>query len=490
MSSEQHVENSAAAQAPAPVDPEQDVDDMLFEEIQPSIMAHFGEKKLSRDHFLLRYLRPGLIAGRENCGSNFARCPIDENLETRRACVLLDVRSPCEFANGHIPGATNVPMFTDEERKRVGFTFTKVGKKEAVNLGMKYVQPKLAVGAEAPADAMSTLALAAVDRELGRSAGELQDLHSSTESQVRWGGVHCADWGGVLASSQSKASSSSDSKMIDIDERLRRENVTVIVMCFRGGMRSKSVAWHLAAQCDGLFPDVRILEGGYKGYRRWVLDLWEPGKRTWNQDFAPKAEFRVAQSHAEIEELGRQERRLRYLEGEAGQYHPEDDLSAFKVCVITGRTGVGKTKVLESIPGQVIDLEAMAMHKGSTFGAVPFQLNATPANQVVEENAAEVEENAGPAESDPDTEATRVPGDPVTASIQEAAASGALSTSTSTAGDEDSSMAMMPGGEAEDSAAEGQAVVSKKQAKKDAKKARKRELKLKNKTFAEIEEMK
>ena len=65
-----------------------------------------------------------------------------------------------------------------------------------------------------------------------------------------------------------------------------------------------------------------------------------------------------------------------------------------------------------------------------------------------------------------------------------------MSTSTSTAGDEDSSMAMMPGGEAEDSAAEGQAVVSKKQAKKDAKKARKRELKLKNKTFAEIEEMK
>ena len=29
---------------------------------------------------------------------------------------LLDVRSPGEFAFAHIPGALNLPLFTDEER--------------------------------------------------------------------------------------------------------------------------------------------------------------------------------------------------------------------------------------------------------------------------------------------------------------------------------------------------------------------------------------
>ena len=29
---------------------------------------------------------------------------------------ILDVRAPCEFAKGHIPGAVNVPLFSDDER--------------------------------------------------------------------------------------------------------------------------------------------------------------------------------------------------------------------------------------------------------------------------------------------------------------------------------------------------------------------------------------
>ena len=62
---------------------------MLFEEIRPSILDFYERKRLPRDLFLLHHLRSGLIAGRENCGSNFERIPIDENRDTRRACVLL-----------------------------------------------------------------------------------------------------------------------------------------------------------------------------------------------------------------------------------------------------------------------------------------------------------------------------------------------------------------------------------------------------------------
>jgi hypothetical protein len=34
--------------------------------------------------------------------------------------LILDVRSPGEFARGHLPGAANVPLFTDDERHKVG----------------------------------------------------------------------------------------------------------------------------------------------------------------------------------------------------------------------------------------------------------------------------------------------------------------------------------------------------------------------------------
>ncbi|HNM27277.1 MAG TPA: rhodanese-like domain-containing protein, partial [Saprospiraceae bacterium] len=44
----------------------------------------------------------------------------DELLSELRTRVLLDVRSPGEYAQGHIPGALSFPLFTDEERARVG----------------------------------------------------------------------------------------------------------------------------------------------------------------------------------------------------------------------------------------------------------------------------------------------------------------------------------------------------------------------------------
>lgn len=90
----------------------------------------------------------------------------------------------------------------------------------------------------------------------------------------------------------------------------------ITVYCQRGGMRSNSVAW-LWRQM-GL--SVMVLEGGYKRYRQQVFDVFQ---------------------------------------------HP------FKLILLSGSTGVGKTEILQYISKngeQIIDLEGLAHHKGSAFG--------------------------------------------------------------------------------------------------------------------------
>lgn len=97
----------------------------------------------------------------------------------------------------------------------------------------------------------------------------------------------------------------------------KTENI-VLVHCWRGGMRSAGVAWLL----DLYGFKVYTLAGGYKAYRNWVLLQFEK------------------------------------------QY-------AFKI--IGGYTGSGKTLVLQQLATQqqpMIDLEALAHHKGSAFGAL------------------------------------------------------------------------------------------------------------------------
>lgn len=93
----------------------------------------------------------------------------------------------------------------------------------------------------------------------------------------------------------------------------------VIVHCWRGGMRSHAFAQHLS---DNGFSDVKLIIGGYKTYRNYVLDtLATPSK----------------------------------------------------IKVLGGYTGSGKTYILEELKKlghQVIDLEGLANHKGSTFGGI------------------------------------------------------------------------------------------------------------------------
>jgi len=92
----------------------------------------------------------------------------------------------------------------------------------------------------------------------------------------------------------------------------------VFVHCWRGGMRSGSIAWLF----NQFGYNVYVLKGGYKAYRHDVLE------------------------------------RL------AGN---------FKYIVLGGKTGSGKTQVLQKLKEhgeQVIDLEQLANHKGSAFGAL------------------------------------------------------------------------------------------------------------------------
>lgn len=99
-----------------------------------------------------------------------------------------------------------------------------------------------------------------------------------------------------------------------------------LLYCWRGGMRSGSFAWLL--NTAGM--DAATLSGGYKAYRRHVLKSFEKKAR---------------------------------------------------IFVLGGETGSGKTEVLNHLKRggeQVVDLEALAHHKGSAFGAIGEPQQPTP----------------------------------------------------------------------------------------------------------------
>ncbi|MCE2675275.1 MAG: tRNA 2-selenouridine(34) synthase MnmH [Sediminibacterium sp.] len=106
-----------------------------------------------------------------------------------------------------------------------------------------------------------------------------------------------------------------------IKDRQKENDVskpTIYVHCWRGGMRSAAVAWLL----DLYGYKVIQLTGGYKAYRNWVL-----------------AQFSIP----------------------------------YSLKVVGGYTGSGKTEILHALQEKnyaVIDLEGIAHHKGSAYGAI------------------------------------------------------------------------------------------------------------------------
>jgi tRNA 2-selenouridine synthase len=172
-------------------------------------------------------------------------------LGRRAESPLLDVRSPGEYCQGHIPGAVSFPLFSDEERAVVGTLYKQEGKDAAMERGLDIVGPKL-----------------------GQFVREAKQLAPGRK---------------------------------------------LMVHCWRGGQRSGSMAWLLRQA--GF--EVDTLAGGYKSYRKFVLEGFES--------------------------------------------------LTFKLVVLGGKTGTGKTKILKSLAElgeQVIDLEGLAHHKGSAFGFI------------------------------------------------------------------------------------------------------------------------
>lgn len=147
---------------------------------------------------------------------------VSEFLEMAKEHPVLDVRSPGEFEQAHIPGAYSLPLFTDEERKVVGTAYKQESREKAIKIGLEYFGKKMVKMVEEVEEIC--------DKELG-----IRDkLKTNPQSQI------------------------SNSRKI-------------LVHCWRGGMRSTGVAWLL----DLYGFDVHTLAGGYKAYRNWVLQQFE-----------------------------------------------------------------------------------------------------------------------------------------------------------------------------------------------------------------------
>jgi tRNA 2-selenouridine synthase len=170
--------------------------------------------------------------------------------------LVIDARSPREYAEDHLPGSVNLPVVENDEYAEVG-TLHKSDTHEAYLIGVEY-------------------SLSNIARHIKR-----------------------------LIANYSK-------------------NDRMLVYCFRGGKRSKLWADNLRT----IGFDVDVLAGGWKNYRRWVRDSLET--------LPANLQLRV----------------------------------------LTGATGCGKTRLLHALAGagqQVLDLEAIAAHRGSLIGALPGQ---------------------------------------------------------------------------------------------------------------------
>ncbi|WP_239688556.1 tRNA 2-selenouridine(34) synthase MnmH [Aquitalea magnusonii] len=168
---------------------------------------------------------------------------------------IIDVRSPAEFAEDHLPGAINCPVLDDEERIRVGTLYKQVSPFEARKLGAALVAQNIA-------------------RHLQ------QHFHARPKS-----------W-------------------------------KPLIYCWRGGQRSASMAIIFSQ----IGWNTHQLEGGYKSYRHQVL--------------------------ADLASLP----------------------ATLRLKVICGPTGSGKSRLLHALQRngkQVLDLEALAVHRGSVLGRLP-----------------------------------------------------------------------------------------------------------------------
>ncbi len=175
--------------------------------------------------------------------------------------LLVDIRSPSEYKEFHIPGAINIPLFDDEEKRFIGEVYRVKGQEIAKEEGIKLISPKL--------------------------------YHFYKRFK-----------------------------------ELENRGKQIVIYCWRGGMRSVAMCSFLS----GTGIKVIRLEGGYRGFRRYIL---EDMKRI---------------------------------------------IKEKKFIVLTGKTGVGKTSLLRDMEREgfpVVDLEKLAKDRGSAFGKVGIKENTT-----------------------------------------------------------------------------------------------------------------
>src|SRR5688572_10830570 len=169
--------------------------------------------------------------------------------------AIIDVRSPAEYAEDHIPGAVSAPVLDDAERAEVGTLYKQVSPFDAKKIGASLIARNVARHVE------------------NLFKGKDKSWHP-------------------------------------------------LVYCWRGGKRSGAMA-HILREIGW---NADTLEGGYKAYRRFVV--------------------------SQLESLP----------------------SGLDFIVIHGPTGSGKSRLLAALEragAQVLDLEALAAHRGSVLGSLP-----------------------------------------------------------------------------------------------------------------------
>jgi tRNA 2-selenouridine synthase len=175
-------------------------------------------------------------------------------LRTPTFDTIIDVRSPSEYAEDHVPGAINLPVLDDEERARVGTIYKQVSPFRARKIGAALV--------------------------FRNAAHHVETALSEFDGGWR-----------------------------------------PLVYCWRGGQRSGAFAWMLRE----IGWRAETVEGGYKSYRRLVVD---------------------ALYHTPLQ---------------------------FRLVQLGGYTGTAKTELLprvERLGVQVLDLEGLARHRGSILGGL------------------------------------------------------------------------------------------------------------------------
>jgi tRNA 2-selenouridine synthase len=74
--------------------------------------------------------------------------PLENALIRFNEVLLIDARSESEFEKAHIPGAINIPLLNNEQRKLIGTCYKQKGKQQAILLGFKLVGPEFYLKAE------------------------------------------------------------------------------------------------------------------------------------------------------------------------------------------------------------------------------------------------------------------------------------------------------------------------------------------------------